>query len=83
MFKIAVIGATGYVGTEIIRLLVQHPNIEISAVVSKSFTGQSLSEIYPNFKNLFDKTLMDMDLICCVRKQTFLLQLCLTMHQET
>ena len=73
MFKIAVIGATGYVGTEIIRLLVQHPNIEISAVVSKSFTGQSLSEIYPNFKNLFDKTLMDMDLdLLCEKADIFI-----------
>jgi len=73
VFKIAVIGATGYVGTEIIRLLVQHPNIEISAVVSKSFTGQSLSEIYPNFKNLFDKTLMDMDLdLLCEKADIFI-----------
>jgi len=62
VYKIAVIGATGYVGTEIIRLLVQHPDAEISAVVSKSFTGQSLSEIYPNLRNIFDETLMDMDL---------------------
>jgi len=62
VFKIAVIGATGYVGTEIIRLLVQHPDVEVSAVVSKSFTGQALSDIYPSLSNIFDDTLMDTDL---------------------
>jgi len=66
VFKIGIIGATGYVGTEIIRLLVQHPDIEIGAVVSKSFTGRSYPEIYPNFRNLFEETLLDMDpdLLC-------------------
>lgn len=66
VFKIAVIGATGYVGTEIIRLLTQHPNVEISAVVSKNFSGQSFSEVYPNLKNLFEMTLMDtkLDILC-------------------
>lgn len=62
MTKIAVIGATGYVGTEIVRLLVQHPAVQISAVVSKSFAGQSLSDIYPNLNKIFDVPLMDLDL---------------------
>jgi len=62
VFKITVIGATGYVGTEIVRLLTQHPEAEIGAVVSKSFTGQTFSEIYPNLGKIFNKTLMDTDL---------------------
>ncbi len=61
MFRIAVIGATGYVGTEIIRLLHQHPAVTISAVVSQSFTGKLFSEVYPNLGKLFDMPLVDMD----------------------
>ncbi len=66
MFQIAVIGATGYVGTEIIRILTQHPQIEIGAVVSRSFTGKSFSEIYPNFSKVFEMTLdeIDIDTLC-------------------
>lgn len=71
MFKIAVIGATGYVGAEIIRLLMQHPDVEISAVVSKSFADQPFSEVYPNFKGLFDVKLSDMDLDTLCRKADF------------
>lgn len=62
MYKVAVIGATGYVGTEIVRLLTQHSKVEISAVVSKSFAGLSFSNVYPSLSNLFDMTLLDMEL---------------------
>jgi len=62
VFKIAVIGATGYVGTEIVRLLMQHPKAEIGAVVSKSFTGQAFSDIYPSLGKILDETLVELDL---------------------
>ncbi len=62
VFKIVVIGATGYVGTEVVRLLSQHPNVEITGLVSKSFAGRPFSDIYPNFKNIIDMELMDMDI---------------------
>ncbi|ANX02490.1 N-acetyl-gamma-glutamyl-phosphate reductase [Thermoclostridium stercorarium subsp. leptospartum DSM 9219] len=66
MFRIAIIGATGYVGTEIVRLLVQHPEAEISAVASRSFAGQSFSDVYPNLKNIFNLSLsgLELDEIC-------------------
>jgi N-acetyl-gamma-glutamyl-phosphate reductase len=66
MSQIAVIGATGYVGTEIIRLLTQHPEVKIGAVVSRSFTGKSFSDVYPNFGKIFDMTMdeIDIDALC-------------------
>src|SRR5690554_4781615 len=66
MYHVAVIGATGYVGTEIIRLLLQHPGISVSAAVSQSFTGKPFSDVYPNYKNLFEMPLdgMDIDSLC-------------------
>ena len=66
MFKVAVIGATGYVGTEIVRLLLQHGQITISSVVSQSFTGQPFSDVYPNLANLFDVpcSAMKIDALC-------------------
>ncbi len=53
--KAAVIGATGYAGAELVRLLLKHPNVELAALCSKSFEGQALSDIYPSFLGLCDK----------------------------
>lgn len=57
MIKAGIIGATGYAGVELVRLLVNHPEVEISAVSSVSYEGKSLSEIYPNLKGIVDDVL--------------------------
>jgi len=43
--KIGVIGATGYAGAELVRIILSHPNAELAAVSSVSFDGKPLSEI--------------------------------------
>ena len=50
MKKVSIIGATGYVGIELMRLLHEHPEVEIKDLVSKSSAGQSLVDIYPQFR---------------------------------
>ncbi|MDD7794924.1 N-acetyl-gamma-glutamyl-phosphate reductase [Clostridium sp. 'White wine YQ'] len=52
MIKVGIIGGTGYVGAELIRLLMNHKKVEIAAISSVSFKGQNLSEIYPSFYKL-------------------------------
>ncbi|HSA06908.1 MAG TPA: N-acetyl-gamma-glutamyl-phosphate reductase [Candidatus Gastranaerophilales bacterium] len=52
MIKTAIIGATGYVGEELVRILSAHPQAEISYITSQSNVGQKYSDIYPNFKNI-------------------------------
>lgn len=47
MLKAAIIGATGYTGEELIRILLRHPNVEISHLVSKSSRGAPISEMFP------------------------------------
>lgn len=51
MIKIGIIGATGYVGAELLRLLLSHPKVEVAALSSVSFEGQEISNIYKNFLN--------------------------------
>jgi N-acetyl-gamma-glutamyl-phosphate reductase len=51
MVKIGIIGATGYVGAELLRLLLSHPKVEVAALSSVSFEGQEISNIYKNFIN--------------------------------
>lgn len=50
MKKVSIIGATGYVGIELMRLLHPHPEVEIKDLVSKSSAGEMLVDIYPQFR---------------------------------
>ena len=54
MAKAGVIGATGYAGVELVRLLLRHPHVNVAAISSVSFEGQPLSEIYPSLYNICD-----------------------------
>ncbi|PKM84186.1 MAG: N-acetyl-gamma-glutamyl-phosphate reductase [Firmicutes bacterium HGW-Firmicutes-11] len=48
--KIGIVGATGYAGVELVRLLLSHPYAEIGGLSSVSFAGQDISEIYPGLR---------------------------------
>lgn len=49
-----VVGATGYAGAELCRILTGHPGAELAAVSSVSFEGKHLSEIYPSYYQMCD-----------------------------
>ena len=61
MIKVGIIGATGYGGVELVRLLTNHPGAKVVAVSSVSFEGQSLSAVYPALYRVFDDILTDED----------------------
>ena len=61
MIKAGIIGATGYAGQELIRLLYNHSNVEIIHLSSRSYAGMKLSEVYPNFTGIIDKELAGLD----------------------
>lgn len=54
MIKAGVVGATGYAGAELVRLLSAHPQAEVTAISSVSFEGQALSDVYPAFLHCCD-----------------------------
>ncbi|MCI1965741.1 MAG: N-acetyl-gamma-glutamyl-phosphate reductase [Oscillospiraceae bacterium] len=54
MIKAGIVGATGYAGAELARLLTQHPQAELAAASSVSFTGKKLSDVYPAYRQLCD-----------------------------
>lgn len=59
--KAAIVGATGYAGAELVRLLATHPNVEIKGLSSVSFEGKEICDVYPNFKKIFLPKLTDAD----------------------
>ncbi len=49
--QVAVVGASGYSGEELVRLLLSHPLAELSAVTSRQYAGQTLGQVFPKFAN--------------------------------
>jgi len=47
--KVAIIGASGYSGEELVRLLLNHPHVELVAVTSRQNAGQTLARVFPKF----------------------------------
>jgi N-acetyl-gamma-glutamyl-phosphate reductase len=47
--KVAIVGASGYSGEELVRLLLHHPHAELVAVTSRQYAGQTLAQIFPKF----------------------------------
>src|SRR5215467_11415154 len=49
--KVAIVGASGYSGEELVRLLLSHPHAELAAVTSRQYAGQTLAQVFPRFSN--------------------------------
>ena len=49
MKKVAIIGASGYSGEELVRLLLQHPHVELTTVTSRQYAGQTVAQVFPKF----------------------------------
>lgn len=56
MIKAGIIGATGYAGSELVRLLSSHPQAEIEVITSQSYKGKNYSDVFENYRHT--------DLIC-------------------
>lgn len=59
--KAGVIGASGYAGAELVRLLWSHPFVDVCAISSHSYTGQKLSDVYPGFYQIIDMVFEEED----------------------
>lgn len=52
MINVGIIGATGYVGVELLRLLLNHEFVSVSGISSKSFKDEAIASIYENFSGI-------------------------------
>lgn len=48
--KVGIVGGTGYTGVELLRLLSQHPHIELTAITSRKEDGMPVADMYPNLR---------------------------------
>jgi N-acetyl-gamma-glutamyl-phosphate reductase len=50
--KVGIVGASGYSGEELVRLLLQHPHVELTTLTSRQSAGQTVAQVFPKFATL-------------------------------
>ncbi|GAB6137567.1 N-acetyl-gamma-glutamyl-phosphate reductase [Halanaerobaculum tunisiense] len=59
--QVSVVGATGYTGVELVRLLSKHPKVDLEVLTSHSFPGVEIADIYPHLTDKVDITCQELD----------------------
>ncbi|MBB6369589.1 N-acetyl-gamma-glutamyl-phosphate reductase [Chryseobacterium shigense] len=59
MKKVGIVGANGYTGSELVRVLAFHPNITLSFLYSRSNSGTKISDLYPDLTAVCEQVLTD------------------------
>ncbi len=54
MKRIGLVGGTGYTGVELLRLLATHPEVELTAITSRSEAGKNVSDLYGSLRGHID-----------------------------
>ena len=76
MIKVGIIGATGYTGAELIKLIFNHPEAKLSIITSKTFEGQPISDVFPIFNNIINNKCQHLD-VDAISEQADIIFLCL------
>ncbi len=59
--RVSIVGASGYSGAELLRLLSAHPQIEVAAATSREFAGKDIASVYPNLSHYAGRPFDDVD----------------------
>jgi len=54
MIKVGIVGGTGYTGVELLRLLAQHPEVELAAITSRKEAGMPVADMFPSLRGRVD-----------------------------
>jgi len=74
MLKVAIVGATGYTGLELLKLLISHPRVEITSLTAKVDSTIGIHEVFPELAGRFemDCTNLDVEEVCAKADFVFL-----------
>ena len=59
MVKVGIVGGTGYTGVELLRLLVQHPEVSLQVITSRKEAGQPVADLFPSLRGRTDLRFTD------------------------
>jgi N-acetyl-gamma-glutamyl-phosphate reductase len=54
MIKVGIVGGTGYTGVELLRMLAQHPEVQLTAITSRKEAGMPVSDMFPSLRGRVD-----------------------------
>ncbi|WP_041934781.1 N-acetyl-gamma-glutamyl-phosphate reductase [Cyclobacterium marinum] len=60
-YKVSIVGASGYTGSELARILIHHPEVEIVSITSESHKGKRFSDLHGQFSGIIDFELVGAD----------------------
>ncbi len=74
MIRAGIIGATGYAGAELVRILAGHPDVELTAITSRQYAGNAFGKVFPAMAGVVDLVCeqLDMDDLCSRTDVVFL-----------
>ncbi len=72
MLKVAVVGASGYTGVELLRLLAGHPLVTVTCVTSERSAGKSVADIFPSVRARYTQTLGNLEATRVADKADFI-----------
>ena len=52
--RVGIVGATGYTGVELLRLLLHHPQVEVAALTSQKYAGVPIDQVFPSLMKGLD-----------------------------
>jgi len=61
MIRAGIIGGTGYTGVELLRLLAQHPQVELAVITSRGEAGRPVADLFPNLRGRVDLAFSEPD----------------------
>jgi len=61
MIRVAVVGGTGYTGSELLRLLVEHPQVQVAMITSRTEAGIPVADLFPQLRGRLDLSFTEPD----------------------
>ena len=70
--KVGIVGASGYTGQELLRLLIRHPKVEVTCATSERFDGSAIGAVFPSFRGIIDLRFSKLSVNDIVRDADFI-----------
>jgi len=70
--RVGIIGATGYTGVELLRLLLHHPEVEVTALTSQKYAGLPIDQVFPSVMKYLQLTCEELNLDQVSKKTDFI-----------
>lgn len=72
MLKVAVVGASGYTGVELLRILHAHPEVAVTCITSEQSAGRPVAEVFPSLRTRYDHILENLEPVRVAEKADFI-----------